>query len=126
VQKEIEPASLVLRYFREFLPTIQGRLLIEDLRDLTSCFEIEVEQAAAPPWRLGIEEGRLTYVGHEGPEPVCRFRLDVPTLLEVVAARCTPAEAFFDKRIDLEGDMEMGLKMSTVLEPFFQRFPFHE
>ena len=36
----------------------------------------------------------------------------------------TPQEAFFDLRIALEGDMEMGLKLSTVLEPFFARYAF--
>ena len=121
---ERDAAERAQRYFREFLPGIYGKLLIEDLRDLTECFEIEVSDGDEPPWRLALERGRLVYAGHGGPEPACRFRLDAPTLLEVVAARCTPAEAFFDKRIDLEGDMETGLKLSTVLEPFFERFPF--
>lgn len=115
-----------LRYFLEFLPTILDKLLIEDLRTLTTCFEIRVTDGEDPPWRLGIHDGRLTYVGHEGPEPVCRFSLDSSTFREVVAARCTPSAAFFDTRIELEGDMEMGLKLSTVLEPFFHRFPFRE
>jgi hypothetical protein len=119
-----EAQPLHLRYFSEFLPGILDKLLIADLRTLTACFEIRVTDSGDPPWRLGIEEGRLTYVGHEGPEPVCRFCLDSDTLVEVVTARCTPSAAFFDSRIDLEGDMEMGLKLSTVLEPFFHRFPY--
>lgn len=112
------------RYFEEFLPGILGRLLIEDLRDLTSCFEIEVTDAGDPPWRLLIEEGRLVSVGSEGPEAACRFQLDTATLLDVVAARVVPAEAFFEKRIDVVGDVETGLQLSTVLEPFFRRFPW--
>jgi len=112
------------RYFTEFLPSILGQLLIDDLRDLTRCFEIEVTDAPAPPWRLAIESGRLVSVGHDGPEPACRFRLDTPTLVDVVAARVQPAEAFFAKRIDLVGDVEVGLQLSTVLEPFFRRFPW--
>lgn len=119
-----EARPLRLRYFSEFLPGILDKLLIADLESLTTCFEIRVTDGGDPPWRLGIEEGRLTYVGHEGPEPVCRFSLDSDTLAEVVTARCTPSAAFFDSRIDLEGDMEMGLKLSTVLEPFFHRFPY--
>jgi hypothetical protein len=119
-----EAQPVHLRYFREFLPGILDKLLIEDLRTLTTCFEIKVTDASEPPWRLGIEEGCLTYVGHEGPEPACRFSLDSHTLVEVVTARCTPSAAFFDTRIDLEGDMEMGLKLSTVLEPFFRRFSY--
>jgi predicted lipid carrier protein YhbT len=116
---------LHLRYFTEFLPTILGQLLIEDLRDLTSDFEILVTDAGSPPWRLAIEAGRLVRVSHDGPEPRCRFSLDAATLAEVVAAHRTPADAFFDKRIELDGDLEIGLQLSTVLEPFFRRFPFH-
>ncbi len=111
-------------YFQDFLPGILGKLLIEDLESLSTCFEIAVTDAEDRPWRLVIERGRLVHVGHEGPEPVCRFLLDRETLLEIVRARCRPAEAFFEKRIELEGDMEMGLKLSTVLEPFFARFPY--
>jgi hypothetical protein len=111
-------------YFTEFLPSIVGELLLEDLSELTACFEIEVTDADDPPWRLAIDAGRLVSVGPDGPEPVCRFTLAVDTLLDVVAARCLPADAFFENRIDLVGDMEMGLKLSTVLEPFFQRFSY--
>ncbi len=111
-------------YFEEFLPGILGKLLIEDLESLSTCFEIAVTDAGEPPWRLAIERGRLVHVGHEGPEPACRFRLDRETLLEVVRGRCRPAEAFFDRRIEVEGDIETGLKLSTVLEPFFARFPY--
>jgi predicted lipid carrier protein YhbT len=122
---EAERASTAYRrYFREFLPSILGQRLIEDLRGLDACVEIRVRDQGDPPWRLAIASGRLVSVGPDGPEPVCRFSLDVATMLEVVSARCLPAQAFFDKRIDIEGDMETGLMLSTVLEPFFRRFPF--
>jgi len=117
--------SPVLQYFEAFLPTIFGRLLIPDLEHLTTCFAIELTDLDAPPWCIAIEAGRLVGVGHDGPEPLCTFQLDTATLLEVVAARVDPAEAFFGKRIELEGDMELGLKLSTVLAPFFAGFPFH-
>jgi len=113
-----------LRYFEEFLPGIRGRLLIPDLESLTTCFAIDVRDAEGPPWRIAIEAGRLVHVGRYGPTPLCEFRLDTDTLLEVVAAELPPAEAFFVKRIDLEGDMELGLKLSTVLAPFFEGYPF--
>lgn len=115
----------VLRYFEAFLPTLFGRLLIADLESLTTCFAIQVTDLDAPPWRIGIESGRLVFVRHDGPEALCTFSLDSDTLLEVVAARIAPAEAFFAKRIELEGDMELGLKLSTVLAPFFEGYPFH-
>jgi len=112
------------RYFHDFLPGLRGRLLIPDLESLTTCFAIGVRDSDDPPWRIAIEAGRLVAVGPDGPPPLCLFRLDTATLLDVVAARVAPAEAFFARRIDLEGDMELGLKLSTVLAPFFEGFPF--
>lgn len=118
------PSSLdYRRYFTDFLPTLYGQLLIEDLRDLNACCEIVVKDDP-PAWRIAIESGRLVYAGHQGPEPSCAFHLDTETLLSVVGAAETPQQAFFDMRIELTGDIEMGLKLSTVLEPFFQRFPY--
>ncbi len=113
-------------YFDDFLPGLMGRLLIEDLHDLTACFAISVTDESGPPWRIAIEAGRITHVGTDGPEPECCFVLNRETLREVIAARCAPAEAFFERRIEVEGDIERGLVLSTVLEPFFQRFPFPE
>jgi hypothetical protein len=120
------PSSLARyrRYFESFLPGIRGQLHIPDLASLTTCFAIEVSDASDPPWRIAVEAGRLVHVGTEGPDPLCTFRLDVDTMLEVVAGRLPPAEAFFERRIDLEGDMELGLKLSTVLAPFFTGHPF--
>ncbi len=120
----IAPVTGWRRYFTEFLPSIRGQLLLDDLESLTVCFEIEVTDQEEPPWRIAVERGRLVSVGREGPDSVCRFRLGVEALVDVVTARTVPAQAFFDKRIELEGDIETGLVLSTVLEPFFQRFPF--
>lgn len=112
------------RYFEEFLPSICGQLLLEDLSGLTASFEIMVSDIEGRPWRLDIEEGVLMRVGKSDSETMCRFTLDTGTLLEVVSARSSPQEAFFEMRIEIEGDIELGLKLSTVLELFYQRFPF--
>lgn len=114
------------RYFNAFLPTLMGRLLIADLESLTACFAIDVSDRNEPPWRIAIEDGRLVHAGSDGPLPACCFRLDSDTLVEVIAARVVPAEAFFARQIELEGDMELGLKLSTVLAPFFAGFPCSE
>jgi len=119
------PEDAVGRYFQEFLPGIFGRLLIADIESLTTCFAIDVTDGQDPPWRVSVERGRLVRVGHHGDEPLCIFHLDGATLLEVVSARVPPAEAFFAMQIELDGDLELGLKLSTVLAPFFEGFPFH-
>lgn len=119
-----QPPVAYRAYFTEFLPKIIGQLLLEDLHSLSCCFEILVSEAPCEPWRLQIESGRLVYVGLEGLDPQCRFTLDARTLLDVISAGVAPQEAFFGKRIELSGDMELGLKLSTVLEPFFKRYAF--
>lgn len=111
------------RYFSEFLPSILGRRLLEDLKEVTCCVEIAVTDVADPPWRLHIEAGILTYVGHAGSEPECRYRLGLDALIDIIAAVCTPQEAFFAMRVEIEGDIKRGLEVSTVLEGFFARFP---
>lgn len=111
-------------YFERFLPTLFGQLLIEGLENLDATFAIAVSDTPDPAWRLVISGGRLTSVGHTGPLPVCTFTLNTLTMLEVVSGRLKPSEGFFALRIELGGDLEMGLRLSTVLEPFFLRFPY--
>lgn len=97
--------------------------MLEDLKEVTCCVEIVVTDLSDPPWRLRIEAGILTYVGQEGAEPECRYRLELDALIDVITAVCTPQEAFFEMRVDIEGDIKRGLEVSTVLEGFFARFP---
>lgn len=111
-------------YFEEFLPGIQGKLMIEDLNDLNCCVAIEVTDSDDPTWLIGITDGRLTYVGHEHRDYTSTFALDLDTLIDIVTAACTPQDAFFSMRIDIQGDIAMGLQLSTVLEVFFDRYPF--
>lgn len=116
--------SEYLRYFNEFLPGIVGKLMMEDLKHLNCCVEIVVTDAEETPWAIEVVDGRLRYVGHEGPDAQCQFLLNVETLLEVVEAKVAPERAFFEARIDIVGDVAVGLQLSTVLEAFFSRFPF--
>ena len=111
-------------YFTNFLPGIVGQLLMEDLKSLSTCFEISVADQKDPPWVLVIEAGRLTGLQKSGQEPVCTFRVETDILLEIVTARLSPQKAFFNMDIHLDGDIEMGLRLSMVLEPFFQKFPY--
>lgn len=116
--------TLYRQYFDEFLPSILGQCLMEDLRSLNCTIEIEVSDTDDKPWCLVIEEGCLTQVGPSSSPCNCRYVLDLSTLLDVVTAQCNPQEAFFDTRINIEGDMEEGLRLSIVLAEFFERFPF--
>jgi thioester reductase-like protein len=46
------------------------------------------------------------------------FHTDSPTLEGLVAGRLAPQAAFFDGRIQIDGDKEQGLKLAAVIEQF--------
>ncbi|MBI3119863.1 MAG: SCP2 sterol-binding domain-containing protein [Candidatus Hydrogenedentes bacterium] len=118
------------RYFSEFLPQWGGRLLLPELASLSCVFGIVIEDIESAAWVVEIERGRLVRVRPVSGdlalelEAQATFVTDHETFLEVVSAKTAPSEAFFSTLIDIAGDMELGLSLSTVLEPFFRAYPF--
>lgn len=110
-------------YFDRFLPALQGELLLPWLHTLTCTLGVRVVDLAAA-WVLVIRDGRLAAVQAGLGTPECAFCLDGDTLLAVAAGALAPDRAFFDLRIEIVGDMALGLQLSTVLAPFFQRYPY--
>lgn len=111
-------------YFEIFLPTLRGELLIPDLHSLDCVLGVQVNEYDEAVWTLRVRRGRLEAVtaGQDGAQ--CTFCLDTDTLLEVVTGVLAPDKAFFDLRIEIEGDVALGLQLSTVLAPFFRQYPF--
>ncbi len=124
IQKDVTEACQ--QYFEVFLPDLKGKLLVPGLRSLSCALGVAVNDMEHGCWTLSIVSGRLERVlaGVEEAESV--FNLDRATLLEVVTGVLAPDTAFFDMRIEIEGDVALGLQLSTVLEPFFQQYPFHK
>lgn len=119
-------ASVCEHYFQHFLQSFVGKSLLKDVEGLSASLEVRIKDLDSAPWCLRIEEGRLVEVSQGGNLPVCAFTLDSQTLLEIVRAQCAPEAAFFDFRVEIEGDVETALKLSTVLMPFFENFPYPE
>lgn len=111
-------------YFTRFLPGLQGQLLIPGLRSLTCALGVQLTDMDQAEWTLEIESGRLQSVRPGLERSHCVFCLDSGTLLEVATGTLAPDRAFFDLRIEIEGDVALGLQLSTVLEPFFKEHSF--
>lgn len=112
------------RYFTEFLPALSGQLLLEDLSDLSVEFGIVLLDIADSCWHIRVTAGRISAITQAGPVPEVCFEADPDTFFRVVSSEESPQTAFFDGRVEIKGDIELGLALSTILEPFFQRFPF--
>ena len=52
------------------------------------------------------------------------YRTDAPTFAAVVRGRTTPREAFFSRRIGVEGDIEKALKLAVLFEHFVTENPY--
>jgi predicted lipid carrier protein YhbT len=111
-------------YFSTYLPRLYGQLLLPGLHSLDCEIGVHVEDLEGAHWRLMVRSGRLAAVAPDASGVACIFRLDAATLLEIATGALAPDKAFFDLRIEIDGDVALGLQLSTVLEPFFQLFPY--
>lgn len=110
------------RYFQNFLPEKIGRLLVEDIRQLDADLSIQFGPAPDEAWSISIRGGVLTGIFHGRRFPCC-YVTDTDTFQAVASGRMTPQQAFFQSKVEIEGDMEVGLRTATALTEFFRRYP---
>lgn len=114
----------VASYFADFLGAKLHQRLIPDLRKLTATFRVVVTGLPGESWDLFIQDGMLESVSRNGRRPQCLFKVDSSAFFDVVSGRLSPQEAFFRRRIDIEGEIDTGLHLAAVLAEFFRKFPF--
>lgn len=114
----------VERYFDEFLAEKMHRQLLPNLRRLSANCRIVVEDIPGRSWSLSIDRGCLVQISENGLPVECTFLLHSDVFSAIVAGRLSPQAAFFSKKIGIEGDMEAGLKLATVLATFFRKWPY--
>lgn len=116
--------NLHQQYFTDFLPTIIGKHMMDGIEDFNACVEIVVTDSDELPWRFGIKNGTLNYVGQDGPAPNCRFESDSKTLMELITGQISSTNAFMEMRVEVTGDLDMALHVSLIMDEFFQRYPY--
>lgn len=115
---------LVERYFTRFLREKMHQQLLPNLRNLSATCRITVEDLPRQSWSLHIDTGRLEHISTNGIDCQCTFSLASETFSAIVSGRLTPQRAFFEKKVDIQGDIETGLKLTTVLAAFFKKWPY--
>lgn len=109
-------------YFTLFLTGKLNQSLLPDLRSLTARFRIVTGHDGH--WSLDVQQGVLRSISRNGAAPQCTFTVDSNTFLEIVGGRLAPQQAFFNRRIEINGDIETGLRVASVLAQFFRKFPY--
>jgi nucleoside-diphosphate-sugar epimerase/putative sterol carrier protein len=121
----IDPAiDPVREYFEVFLAERINQDLLPDLKRLSARFSISMKDLPASHWCLDVQNGVLRSVSRDAAPSECAFTVDSATFLEIAAGRLPPQRAFFTGRIGISGNMELGLKVATVLAKFFLEHPF--
>jgi nucleoside-diphosphate-sugar epimerase/putative sterol carrier protein len=114
----------VREYFEVFLAGWTDQNLLPDLKGLSARFSISIKDQPGACWWLDVQKGVLRSIStHQTPSD-CSFALDAATFLEIAAGRLPPQRAFFKGRVRIAGNIELGLKVATVLAKFFASYPF--
>ena len=116
--------AFVERYFTRFLRGKMHQQLLPNLKRLSATCRIVVADLPAQAWSLRIDRGRLERISTNGTDCQCTFLLHSDVFSRIVAGRLAPQRAFFEKKVDITGDIEAGLKLTTVLAAFFQKWPY--
>lgn len=109
-------------YFNEFLPR-----LIQDKQDITigktnfTCmFRIRGDKGGN--WLFTIENGRLKpTVPCDEIQAPCVIEMDNATLIQIITGKLQPAHAFFRGHVKVKGQMQMLVKLSTLLPIYFRK-----
>ena len=83
-----------------------------------------MEDIPGRSWALSIDRGCLVKISPNGMPCQCTFLLHSEVFSAIVSGRLSPQAAFFSKKINIDGDMETGLKLATVLATFFRKWPY--
>jgi putative sterol carrier protein len=98
--------------------------LVKGLEGLSSVVSLTIHDGKPETWVLEITQGTLNSVSR-GPAPSeCTFVMGAATFEEIARGRCQPQQAFFEGRVNVEGDMEKALQVATVLTEFCKSYPF--
>ncbi len=112
------------RYVEEFFPQALRRSSLAQVPlDLT--VGLDVEGAGGGRWTCRLVRGELASLrrGRHGPVEVA-YRLDPATFDALVRGRLAVQEAFFTRRIEIEGDVEKALKLAVLFARLVDECPY--
>jgi len=111
-------------YLRHFLIDRAPRSRLRQVSSLTLTVGLQLDGPGGGVWTCRFRGGELQDVTSDtttGADVV--FAGDSSTFGEIVSGRTSARQAFFDRRFDVQGDVEMGLKMAAILGEFVSEFP---
>jgi hypothetical protein len=119
------PAIDCRRYVEDFFPdALRNSTLAGVPLDVAAAFDVEGDGGGA--WTLRWAGGELLAVerGRSAAAEVV-YRLDSVAFAAVVSGRLPIHEAHESRQVEIEGDVEKGLKLAALFARFVQERPYH-
>jgi thioester reductase-like protein len=113
------------RYVEEFFPEAVRRSALAGL-PLDVSVGLDVQGPGGGQWTCRWVAGQMTGVYRGAGAADVVYRMNPATFAEVVAGRLLVQEAFFARRIDIEGDVEKGLKLALLFAHLVRESPYVE
>ncbi len=111
-------------YLRQFLVERAPRSALRRISSLTLTVRLQLAGSGGGNWTCCFKDGELQSVTSDAAIPAdVTFVGDSVTFGDIVSGRTSAQQAFFDRRFDVSGDVEMGLKMAAIFGEFINEFP---
>jgi thioester reductase-like protein len=112
-------------YIERFFPAHARRSVLAQAVALDLTVACDIRGAGGGQWSCKWVRGELVDVsdGLDNQAAVV-YRTDVATFGAIVRGELAPQEAFFNRRIAIEGDMEKALKLAVLFGRFVREFPY--
>lgn len=105
--------------FEYFTTLLKDRVNLTDepkISSLTAVIRFELTDGDAGTWDVVVVKGLVKEVVRNSKEtPTCTLRMSSAIFLDIIKRRVTPQHAFFQRKVDIEGDMFIALRMNILV-----------
>ncbi len=130
---EVTDKTNHIEYFEELMFDRVNMCPLPRIESLGIVIRFDIVGQNAGSWTIVVADGILKRVSRNHPvqesqqgnseplsedvvlNPACIFRLDGSTFMSIVRREITPQQAFFEKKVQIEGDMALALKMNVLV-----------
>jgi putative sterol carrier protein len=123
---EITSKTTPVEYFEELIFARVNLCPLPRIESLNTAIRFDIAGDNAGSWTIEVEGGLLkrvvgNYTGNGLPsneavlEPASTFQMDSETFLSILKREITPQQAFFKKKVQIQGDIIIALKMNVLV-----------
>jgi putative sterol carrier protein len=117
--------SFALAFFESLEKKVR-KTIIPNLKSLNACFSIRLFDIDKT-FSFSVEKGILKKISAQNDsDSVFTFVLSSDTLREFVAKKVRPQDAFFEGKVEIEGDLEKALTLAPIFDEFFRNLDYDE